>query len=371
MDFNLRCNSLKCRTQLTERAVVTTCSHIFCLACSNELGLSRPDGQVRICPACDTQLPNPDDAVETRLNPSEDYKTSVLSGLSPTIIMECAGRGLAFYTYQTTQEIMYNEFLAKSLTEKYSDLNAQMDKVVHDANAEIGSLRDKMQVVYQEKKRLEEENLKMAEAYREKAKSQANLQRLYNQLKAQVLTGQVAMAASEDAEATLQSVTGERFVDKVGGPPGPAGIYPAHEAGSGMNSRQRSNAYSGNGQSWRPTQGQNAWTNQGQAGRSLRQTASVNATPSQHRTRLGDPNVHPSPFRGSGFGHSGNTPMARQPLGAINPNSFSGTGTGGYGMSAGMRAGKQVNTSLGDARGSWPGTGSIRVPGTRQNMGMH
>ncbi|KAK8168880.1 hypothetical protein BKA80DRAFT_66162 [Phyllosticta citrichinensis] len=145
MDFNLRCNSLKCRTQLTERAVVTTCSHIFCLACSNELGLSRPDGQVRICPACDTQLPNPDDAVETRLDPSEDYKTSVLSGLSPTLIMECAGRGLAFYTYQTTQEIMYNEFLAKSLTEKYSDVNAQMDKVVHDANAEIGSLRDKMQ----------------------------------------------------------------------------------------------------------------------------------------------------------------------------------------------------------------------------------
>lgn len=27
MDFALRCNSLKCRTQLTERAVVTTCRY--------------------------------------------------------------------------------------------------------------------------------------------------------------------------------------------------------------------------------------------------------------------------------------------------------------------------------------------------------
>jgi len=50
-------------------------------------------------------LLNKDDAAETQLNPSEDYKTSILSGLSPTVIMECAGRGLAFYSYQVTQEV--------------------------------------------------------------------------------------------------------------------------------------------------------------------------------------------------------------------------------------------------------------------------
>jgi E3 ubiquitin-protein ligase CCNP1IP1 len=47
---------------------------------------------------------NPDDAVVAQLNPSEDYKTSVLSGLTPTIIMECAGRALGFYSYQASQE---------------------------------------------------------------------------------------------------------------------------------------------------------------------------------------------------------------------------------------------------------------------------
>jgi len=43
--------------------------------------------------------------VITNLNPTEDYKTSVLSGLSPNVIMECAGRALGFWAYQITQEV--------------------------------------------------------------------------------------------------------------------------------------------------------------------------------------------------------------------------------------------------------------------------
>jgi hypothetical protein len=79
------------------------------------------------------------------LNPSEDYKTSVLSGLSPSIIMDCAGRGLAFYSYQVSQEVIYQEHLAKSLTEKYANLNQQMDSLINDANTQIKCLQDKVQ----------------------------------------------------------------------------------------------------------------------------------------------------------------------------------------------------------------------------------
>jgi E3 ubiquitin-protein ligase CCNP1IP1 len=122
LDFYLRCNSLKCRAQLNERAVVTTCSsalhwsiclsranspnsHIFCLQCADRLGLSAPGPGERRCPACQAILSNPDDAVSTVLNPTEDYKTSVLSGLDPNTIMECAARALMFWTYQATQEV--------------------------------------------------------------------------------------------------------------------------------------------------------------------------------------------------------------------------------------------------------------------------
>ncbi|KAL8958986.1 MAG: hypothetical protein Q9193_004062 [Seirophora villosa] len=80
-------------------------SHIFCSTCSQTLGLDAPTTAHRICPACETSLPNPDDVVTTQLNPTEDYKTSVLSGFNPSTIVECAGRGLAFWSYQSTQEM--------------------------------------------------------------------------------------------------------------------------------------------------------------------------------------------------------------------------------------------------------------------------
>jgi hypothetical protein len=120
-------------------------SHVFCPNCADATGLSRLSDVQRICPACSASLHNPDDVVIAGLNPSEDYKTSVLSGLSPTIIMECASRGLAFHSYQTSQEIIYQEHLAKGLTEKYNTLSQQMDQLIHDANSQIKALQDKMQ----------------------------------------------------------------------------------------------------------------------------------------------------------------------------------------------------------------------------------
>jgi hypothetical protein len=79
--------------------------HIFCHACAESLGLFHPTTSDRHCPACQTVLLNPDDAVSTILNPTEDYKSSVLSGLDPNTIMECAGRALGFWAYQSTQEM--------------------------------------------------------------------------------------------------------------------------------------------------------------------------------------------------------------------------------------------------------------------------
>ena len=80
-------------------------SHIFCINCADNTGLTTASLRRRQCPVCHTELPNTDDVVKTRLSPSEDYKTSVLSRLDPTTIMECASRALAFWTYQTTQEM--------------------------------------------------------------------------------------------------------------------------------------------------------------------------------------------------------------------------------------------------------------------------
>lgn len=144
MDTVLHCNDLTCRASVPDQAVVTTCSHVFCIPCANRLGLSEPQDGQRRCPACKTDLNSPDDAVITSLNPTEDYKTSILSGLSPTIIMECAGRGLGFWAYQMAQEITYQQYLATSLADRWNQLNAQMQNVADKEKEENKRLRQRL-----------------------------------------------------------------------------------------------------------------------------------------------------------------------------------------------------------------------------------
>ncbi|RAK76834.1 uncharacterized protein BO72DRAFT_430028 [Aspergillus fijiensis CBS 313.89] len=206
MDFYLRCNSLKCRAQLKERAVVTTCSHIFCLQCASNLGLSHPTSVDRRCPACQTILVNPDDAVATILNPSEDYKTSVLSGLDPNTIMECAGRALLFWTYQTTQEVFYQEFLGKTLTEKYTNLNTQMDKVIHNANSEISALQARISDMQTTQEQLRKKNQELVDMYREKCTRFTQITNLYNLLKSRAMKSQMQTAATDSVHQTLNSL---------------------------------------------------------------------------------------------------------------------------------------------------------------------
>lgn len=124
-EFLLRCNFLNCRMPLSHRAVVTTCTHIFCTSCAESNGLmtitnsdatQRPTTahshqlDQRVCPACHCSLVAPDDAVLTMLNPSEDYKLNVLSGLSPVVIMEIAQKAMSFWNYQAMQEVYGNLF---------------------------------------------------------------------------------------------------------------------------------------------------------------------------------------------------------------------------------------------------------------------
>lgn len=42
------------------------------------------------------------------------------------------------------QRSIYQEYLAKSLTDKYQTLSTQLDKIINDANSEITTLRDKL-----------------------------------------------------------------------------------------------------------------------------------------------------------------------------------------------------------------------------------
>jgi E3 ubiquitin-protein ligase CCNP1IP1 len=125
MEQNLICNVQECAAQLTTQAVVTVCryvpppvcwlhgnpllkitnpfrSHAICLRCANNHGFA---GQAPYnCPVCRQPLSAPE-VCEQLLNPPEEWKSVALSGLSPTVVMECAGRALSFWSYQMTNQM--------------------------------------------------------------------------------------------------------------------------------------------------------------------------------------------------------------------------------------------------------------------------
>lgn len=158
-----------------------------------------------------------------------------MSGLSPSIIIECAGRGLSFYTYQASQEIIYQQHLAKGLTEKYTSLSQQMEQLIHDANAQIKVLQDKLQGLLRPVVRfptpayrghvgmqddhaaLEAKNHELYDAFRDKGRAQQHLQKLYQALKAQVMASHVANAAGNEADIALDTVRSDRFVNRLPG----------------------------------------------------------------------------------------------------------------------------------------------------------
>ncbi|TPX36159.1 hypothetical protein SmJEL517_g01653 [Synchytrium microbalum] len=111
---------------------------IFCCDCAQCFN------RALVCPACETSLTQADDIVFTDLNPTEDYKSSVLAGLRPELIMEIAGRALSFWAYQMTQETCFQEMMYKQLDEKYTALERQVHAIVREANHEITGLREKV-----------------------------------------------------------------------------------------------------------------------------------------------------------------------------------------------------------------------------------
>ncbi|KAH9981857.1 hypothetical protein BJV74DRAFT_778294 [Russula compacta] len=156
MDFDFRCNRLSCRKSLTDKAVVTTCSHIFCVDCANELF-----GASRLCPACETSLTEPDDVVVrevaktlflncvekkrvSSLHPSNDYKTSVLSGLNPATILEICSRAISFWQYQIHQENSFQHAVVRSINDKNAHLQKQLENLVREADGEINLLSSKL-----------------------------------------------------------------------------------------------------------------------------------------------------------------------------------------------------------------------------------
>ncbi|KAI1775672.1 hypothetical protein F4818DRAFT_440949 [Hypoxylon cercidicola] len=282
MDNMLRCNTLKCRKELRDQALVTTCSHIFCTDCAARLGLTGQRHEHRnSCPACGSQLTNPDDAVISNLNPSEDYKTSVLSGLSPNVIIECASRALSFWAYQA---------------------NSRIDQ---------DSLR--------------RQNEELTQAYKEKNRKNMQIQELYDKLKRKAMLGQMQNAAEDAADSTLHGPLedGQQFEGGIQNPQYRPALYEQYRTSDGY---QNQTSMQNPGATWPRVMGAQS---------------NVPNTPSTHRQRLGDPTsigLSTIPGLVAGTPRTHQTRMnARAPLGEMSNNLQNNARFPAVGLSSGLK----------------------------------
>ncbi|GAA5980866.1 hypothetical protein JCM10908_003895 [Rhodotorula pacifica] len=175
---DLKCNSLRCRKSLA----LEGSSHIFCIDCANAL-FSLP----QICPACETALPDPDDVVQTSLNPHDSYKTSILAGLSPTIILDIAGRALNFYAYQTQQEAAFQALITKNAQERIAILEAQCNTITREAHAEVNLLKEKLARTEKDLEMQKRRNHDLQETHKANAKAYQKLRLQHNKAKQRAL----------------------------------------------------------------------------------------------------------------------------------------------------------------------------------------
>ncbi|KAF5369772.1 hypothetical protein D9758_001312 [Tetrapyrgos nigripes] len=190
MDTELKCNRLTCRKALTDKAVVTTCSHIFCVECANELF-----NAARLCPACESSLTEPS-ALCTRqtttklsepfYNPGDLQQSDFVLAIPNTSREVCICALEEWITYCVVAST-FQQAVLRNLNDKNAQLQKQLDNVVREANSEISLLNNKNAELERD---LEVERRKvrdLQEATREREKEYQKLKAQHDKIKRKAL----------------------------------------------------------------------------------------------------------------------------------------------------------------------------------------
>uniref|UniRef100_A0A915L4X4 RING-type domain-containing protein n=1 Tax=Romanomermis culicivorax TaxID=13658 RepID=A0A915L4X4_ROMCU len=197
---DLHCNQKNCRKLLDGGfAWVTSCSHIFC----------EQDGENHFkqnfnCPACDTLLSNDGDFYKTNLAPNEQYKSMVLAGQKPEVIMDVCSKALAFWNYQILQEKTYYEWLTKKLRDQMVSLEQQCKQILLKSQSERQTLKFKLENASRDLSNFQKRYDELNEKYNEKSRQFLEVSTSYECLQKKVLTANVC-DSNHHQEASLSS----------------------------------------------------------------------------------------------------------------------------------------------------------------------
>lgn len=159
MTLDIVCNFRKCRKSLSSHAWVTTCSHAFCVE-HGQREFKRNAENSLTCPACGSELRDKFDVIQADLKPTETFKSIVLAGLKPDVIMDVAMRAMSFWSYQVEQETLFQESTAKHSKEKLQCLEEVNALNVQKLKAELETCKRKissLQTEFNKKKKQAEE----------------------------------------------------------------------------------------------------------------------------------------------------------------------------------------------------------------------
>lgn len=143
------CNYKKCRKPLQIKAWVTSCSHTFCME-HGEFEFSNPSRGIVTCPACNVPLNGKYDLVLADLDPPEGFKSIVLAGMKPDIVMDVAMRSLAFWTYQIEEETRYQENTNRQTQDKIKNMEEFNCATVQNLKKELLTVKNKLDSVHVE-----------------------------------------------------------------------------------------------------------------------------------------------------------------------------------------------------------------------------
>ncbi|XP_065067775.1 E3 ubiquitin-protein ligase CCNB1IP1-like isoform X1 [Rhopilema esculentum] len=177
-DSELVCNFRKCRKRLTEYAWVTSCSHIFC----DEDGTKQFNKSYK-CPACEANLPGKFDIIRVDLQPAEEYKSMVLAGLKPEIIMEICSRAIAFWSYQAYSERVYHEYVSTRAKESKNQLEKYYEQLLAQIQNELSNVKSEMNIKTKELTDTKQRLSEVTEKLSDKGRQLQRLQTMYDSLR--------------------------------------------------------------------------------------------------------------------------------------------------------------------------------------------
>jgi len=178
VDNDLLCNYKNCKKRLLDVAWVTSCSHTFC-----QQDADRVFSQTLVCPACEHKLEGNHHIVRQNLKPTEQWKSIVLAGLRPEIVMEIASRAMTYWMYQSHQQLVRATWLITKIKESRDKMESNYEAVLNKLQAEVKSAKIDVRAKTEDLNATRKKLAELAEDNAAKTRQNQRLQILHDTLR--------------------------------------------------------------------------------------------------------------------------------------------------------------------------------------------